>query len=148
GKLAKPHRRAVIAALCLFAFLAAGKMHLIRTDGMAFTACPLELAGATPDGDATIIQHQDAISSAAERHDLPPEVLAAIIRGHQPDLTPYRQFTDCAGSALGADVSLGPAQIRISTAAGSNEITPANFARYRSALLHPDSNIEIQAQVA
>jgi hypothetical protein len=32
---------------------------------------------------AVVMQHREAIASAAQHHDLPPEFLAAIIHGHQ-----------------------------------------------------------------
>lgn len=140
-----------IAGVCLLLFLASGKLHLIRTDGIRLAACPLQLAAGRTDADGVILRRRDAIVSASRRHGLPPEMVAAIIHGHQPGLTPFRRLTDCAGSALGADLSLGPAQIRISTAASgdglaTNPLSPADFARYRAALLNPDTNIEYQAR--
>lgn len=142
---------AAIVGTCLFLFLAAGRLHLIRADGLAVAACLLELAGERPEEDALIRQHRDAVLSASRRYDLPPEVLAAIIRGHQRGLTPFRRFTDCAGSALGADLSLGLAQIRVSTVVSSDKleadpVSPATFGRYRAALLDPDTNIEYEAR--
>jgi hypothetical protein len=142
---------AAVVGTCLFLFLAAGRLHLIRADALALAACPLELAGEALDEDAVIRKHRDAVLAAARRHDLPPEVLAAIIRGHQRGLTPIRRFTDCAGSALGADLSLGLAQIRVSTAVSRDKlkadpVSPANFERYRTALLDPDTNIEYEAR--
>lgn len=142
---------AAVVGTCLFLFLAAGRLHLIRADALALAACPLELAGETLDEDAVIRKHRDAVLAASRRHDLPPEVLAAIIRGHQRGLTPIRRFADCAGSALGADLSLGLAQIRVSTAVSRDKlkadpVSPANFARYRTALLDPDTNIEYEAR--
>ena len=142
---------ATIAGACLILFVAAGRLHLIRADALALAVCPLELAGGMPDEDTVIRQHTDAVLSAARRHDLPPEVLAAIIRGHQRGLTPIRRFTDCAGSALGADLSLGLAQIRVSTAVSGDRldahpVSPANFGRFRAALLNPETNIEYEAR--
>lgn len=82
---------------------------------------------------------------------MPPELLAAIVADHHEALTAVRRFTDCAGSALGADLSLGPAQVRISTAAridgASYESIPTQtFHRCRSSLLEPNENIRYQAK--
>jgi hypothetical protein len=142
---------AAFVGACLLVFLAAGRWHLIRADGLALAACLPGLAGVALDEDAIIRQHRDAILAASRRYDLPPEVLAAIIRGHQRGLTTFRRFTDCAGSALGADLSLGLAQIRVSTAVSRDKlkvdpVSAANFGRYRAALLDPDTNIEYEAR--
>lgn len=129
----------------------AGKANLIRADALAAITCTERLFASTPDYLATITRFRDVIAVEAQLVDLPPELLAIIIVGHQRYQTPKRRFTDCFGSALGADVSLGPAQIRMSTAlenAGENmeALTPAEFKAFRTELMSPASNIRHQAR--
>jgi hypothetical protein len=135
----------------LVVFLSAEKSNLLKSDSLTAVACTKELFLAKPDEIGVITQHRDAILAEAQKYDLPPELLASIIYGHQRDLTPFRKFTDCAGSALGGDLSLGLAQIRVSNAATNDKqefasMAPADFKNYRSTLLDPLQNLEYQAK--
>jgi hypothetical protein len=135
----------------VIAFLCAEQSSLLKTSSITAVACTRELLTDDSDAMAIIARHEDAIGAAARRHDLPPEFIAAIIYGHQRGLTPKRKFTDCAGSALGADLSLGLAQVRLSTAAANDalelsDVSPALFKRYRAMLLDPMQNIEYQSR--
>jgi hypothetical protein len=113
--------------------------------------CTKELFLSKPDEIKVVQLNKQAIMNEAKNFDLPPELLAAIIYNHQRDLTSFRKFTDCFGSALGGDYSLGPAQVRISTAIQSENrhidaITPKEFKVYRASLLDPSLNIRYQAK--
>jgi hypothetical protein len=97
-------------------------------------------------------RHRSAFIAEAGQANLPPELLAAIVADHHAALTAVRRFADCAGSALGGDLSLGPAQVRISTAVridgtSYDSISTHTFHRYRSSLLNPDESIRYQARV-
>lgn len=59
--------------------------------------------------------HSAIIRESAKNY-LPSLLVAAIALDHRRQLTPYRTFTDCFGSALCADLPLGPAHICMSTA--------------------------------
>jgi hypothetical protein len=66
-------------------------------------------------------------------------------------LTRRRAFTDCFGSALGADLSLGPAQIRMSTAARLNDqsfstLSARAHRALRAELLETNANISYEAR--
>jgi hypothetical protein len=137
------------ASLALF--LAAERLNLLRTDSIAAAACSRELFRSRPDEAEQVARHEAAISDAAAEHDLPPEMLAAVIVGHQTELTASRRFSDCAGSALGFDLSLGMAQVRISTAMRADGVnpdaaSPGEFKTYRSALLVPARNVHYEAK--
>jgi hypothetical protein len=138
--------KVILPVVCLGLFVAAEKAGLVRTDSMATVACAGELLRARPEPEAIISRYRQAIGAEAARRDLPPEILATIIHSHQQQLTSFRSFTDCAGSAMGSDLSLGLGQIRISTAAGNDavrdrELPIATFRKYRSMLLDPVQNI-------
>lgn len=142
--------RFLLPAACLLTWIGAEKAALIRTDSLAAAGCATHLFSKQPDGAEVVARNRAAIAAEAQRQDLPPEMLAAIVFGHQRGLTPFRTFTDCAGSALGADLSLGPAQVRISTAAKADgldpdAIPPRQFKAYRAALIDPARNIAYQA---
>jgi len=132
-------------------FSLAGKANLVKADTLTAIACTGRLFASTPDHLATISRYQEVIAMEALKNDLPPELLASIIYGHQRYQTKKRRFTDCFGSALGADLSLGLAQIRMSTAyenAGRNpeSISPAEFKAFRTELMAPETNIMHQAR--
>lgn len=136
----------LVPVVCLAAFIAAEKLAFLGTDSISAIACTKELIRARPEPAAVIQRFREPISTEARRHDLPPELLAAIIYSHQAGLTSFRAFTDCAGSAMGSDLSLGLGQIRISTAAGNDGILSAalsarRFRQYRTILLDPLQNI-------
>lgn len=141
----------LVPALCVLVFFAAGAAGFIKADGLGALACTAELFRDRPDPSTIIHRHRQTIAAEAGRNDLPPELLATIIYSHQAGLTTFRKFTDCSGSALGSDLSLGLAQIRVSTAADNDgfhvaELPTKEFRGYRTALLDPAQNIRIQAR--
>lgn len=151
------HRRGLIrwsaAALLGLVVLGcvAGRAGVIRADGLAAAACASELARPHDDLQSVLRRHREAFVSEAAHVNLPPEFLAAVVADHHAALTPFRRFTDCAGSALGRDVSLGAAQVRISTAvqidgASFGAISNRTFQDYRARLLTPGENIRFQAK--
>jgi hypothetical protein len=138
-------------AICLILFVLAEKFNLLKTDSLVAAACTKELFLAKPHESAILAQYKNVIATEAQQYDLPSELLAAIIYSHQTTLTPFRKFTDCAGSALGYDFSLGLAQIRISNAVTNDRLhfasmAPGTFKNYRSVLLDPAQNIKYQAK--
>lgn len=140
-----------VPALCLAGLLAAEALNLLRTDTVAAAGCARALFSEPPDGAEIVARLRGDIVEQSARYDLPPEAVAAVIHGHQESLTPFRAFTDCAGSAYGADLSLGPAQIRISTAMEGDRIDPRSapprvFKAYRARLLDPAENVALQAR--
>jgi hypothetical protein len=144
-------KRFIAFIVCGLGFLIiADRLVLLRSDGFASVGCLSALFHDREEPLKVVLRYRDIINAEAERADLPAELLAAIIANHQEALTPFRRFTDCSGSALGGDLSLGPAQVRISTAVrvdGGNYdlISPEEFRRYRSRLLDPSANIHYQA---
>jgi hypothetical protein len=141
-----------IPALLLVILVVAEKTDALRSDTLVAAACTLDLLAPSPDIPALLREYRDVIARQAAEYDLPPEMLAAVIYGHQVALTPFRTFTDCAGSAIGRDLSLGLAQVRISTAFSADRVDPevlanADFKQYRKSLLDPDANIGWQARV-
>jgi hypothetical protein len=150
-KLFSRHWLISAPAICLILFVLAEKLAYLKTDSLIAVVCTRELFSAKPDALAIISQYRNIIATEAQRYDLPAELLAAIIYSHQSALTPFRKFTDCAGSALGYDLSLGLAQIRISNAATNDRVpfaslSPGAFKNYRSILLDPVQNIKYQAK--
>jgi len=141
----------IVPACCIAVFLCADRARLIRVDSVSALKCTRELFLETEDPFASVARYRDAITLEAVEHDLPPELLSAIIINHQTALTPFSRYTDCVGSALGRNNSLGLAQIRLSTAVLSDgkhyaKLKPADFRLYRSLLLYPVSNIRYQAK--
>jgi hypothetical protein len=143
--------KVLVPVACLVALVAVEKLDLTRTDSIAAVACTRELLRARPAAAGIISQYRQTILAEAKGRALPPELLATIIYAHQQELTSFRSFTDCAGSAMGSDLSLGLAQIRISTAIGNDgleyrTVSAATFKKYRSMLLDPARNIRFQAR--
>ncbi|MES2605739.1 MAG: hypothetical protein V4603_12440 [Pseudomonadota bacterium] len=137
--------------ICAVAFVAAEKLNFLQTDSVAAALCTTNLFAGEPDALGAVLPYKDAIAAAARQYDLPPELLAVNIYSHQRDLTAFRKFTDCAGSAMNWDLSLGLAQIRVSNAANNDglewaTLAPAARKRYRAMLLEPHANIEYQAR--
>lgn len=135
----------------LVAFLVTDFMQLIRPSGLSAITCTSNLFREPTDAMRLVSQLRDAIVHQSEINDLPSALVAAVIVDHQRQLTSYRAFTDCFGSALGADLSLGPAQIRMSTAAqlDGNDLNgmPAPLFRVlRSELLDTESNVSYEAR--
>lgn len=136
-----------LALLCVIA----NRVGVLKADGLLAAACAAELLHRQADLDDVLSLHRGAFVTEGARANLPPELLAAIVADHHAARTAARRFADCAGSALGGDLSLGPAQIRISTAvrvdgASYNSIGSRTFHSYRSRLLDPAENIRYQAR--
>ena len=132
--------------------VSANRVGVLKADVLAAAACTAELLHQQVELEDVLHRHRSAFIVEAKQANLPPELLAAIVADHHAALTVVRRFTDCAGSALGADLSLGPAQVRISTAvridaASYDSISTHTFHRYRSSLLDPGENIRYQARV-
>jgi len=141
----KPSWKVIIPIISIILLLLATALHMTRIDVVAACMCTKELFLSKPDEINVVRLNKQAIVIDAKNFDLPPELLASIIYNHQRDLTSFRMFTDCFDSALGGDFSLGPAQVRISTAVQSDvrsldAIAPKEFKVYRAALLDPDLN--------
>jgi hypothetical protein len=142
---------ATILGLALL-WVIANRVGVLKADGLLAAACAAELLHGQDDLEDVLRRHRSAFMAEARQANLPPELLAAIVADHHAALTAARRFADCAGSALGGDLSLGPAQVRISTAvridgASYDSISTRTFHRYRSSLLDPDENIRYQARV-
>ena len=116
----KPGWKVIIPIISIILLLLATALHMTRIDVVAACLCTKELFLSKPDEINVVRLNKQAIVSEDKNFDLPPELLAAIIYNHQRDLTSFRMFTDCFGSALGGDFSPGPAQVRISTAVQSD----------------------------
>jgi hypothetical protein len=145
-------RRSVATILGLvLLWVIASRVGVLKADGLLAAACTAELLQRQDDLKDVLRRHRSAFITEAEQADLPPELLAAIVADHHAALTPVRRFADCAGSALGGNLSLGPAQVRISTAVGIDgasfdSISPHTFHRYRANLLDPKENIRYEAR--
>ena len=147
----KPNWKIIIPIISIVLLLLAYVLHMTRIDVIEACKCTKEIFLSKQNEINVVQQNKQAIMNEAKHFDLPPELLAAIIYNHQRELTSFRRFTDCFGSALGGDFSLGLAQVRISTAIqGENRhidtITPKEFKVYRASLLDPDLNIRYQAK--
>jgi hypothetical protein len=144
-------RMGIALGIALIAALSVDLARLLKPSGLSAVAC-------TPIPFRKVVgepQFIDATSSAlireSERSDLPSLLVAAIAVDHRRQLTRYRTFTDCFGSALGADLSLGPAQIRMSTAAQLNgqslsTMSAAAHRRLRAQLLESNANIAYETR--
>jgi hypothetical protein len=145
------HWKLIVPVCCVAVFLFADRARLIRVDSISAMTCTRELFSDTEDPFAIVARYRQAIALEAAEHDLPPELLSAIIINHQAFLPRRKRYTDCVGSALGRNVSLGLAQVRLSTAVLSDgrryaDLPAADFRLYRSRLLNPVSNIRYQAK--
>ena len=140
-----------MAALCLLALAAADLLQLTRASGLAATACLPGYFRAAPEVPGFIFSFRDEIANVAASYDLPAELVAAVIVNHQVRFSARDRLTDCVGSALGADVSLGLAQVRLSTAAHLDGtelefLSAVEFRRLRSQLLDRGHNIDYQVR--
>jgi hypothetical protein len=104
-----------------------------------------------PDVPGFVVRYREEIADAAARYDLPEELVAAVIVNHQDKISARDRFTDCAGSALGYNVSVGLAQLRLSTAARLDDkeiaaLSAPEFRSLRSRLLEPALNIAYEAR--
>jgi hypothetical protein len=141
----------VVPVLLLVTLLAADALQLMRPSGLAAVACTAKLFHARPHDHEIVARHHATIVDEAARFDLPPELLAAVIVDHQIALSRFRHFTDCSGSAVGANLSLGLAQMRLSTAAQLDgklltNLSAPEYRRLRSRVLNDESNIMYAAK--
>ncbi|MGW8370544.1 MAG: hypothetical protein ACWGPN_17925 [Gammaproteobacteria bacterium] len=141
----------LIPAVLLVVGIVVDLSQLFRPSGLAALACTVDLVAETPEPLAVVARYHDTIVAQAARHDLPAELVAAVIVNHQRYLSPFRRFTDCSGSAMGANLSLGLAQLRVSTAAQLDgmlfdQMSASEYRSLRSRLLEPELNIEYEAR--
>jgi hypothetical protein len=141
----------LLVALCLVAWLVIDLSRMVKPSAVSAAACTADLVAAWPDPAAIVDRYHDTITAEASRRDLPPELVAAVIINHQRYLSRFRRFTDCFGSALGANLSLGLAQLRLSTAAQLDgilfeRVTASEFRELRARLLDPKLNIAYEAK--
>lgn len=150
--LARRRRRiAIVLGIVLIAGMALDMAQLARPSILAAASCTPILFRRTMDESRFIQAARTAIVRESERNDLPRLLVAAVALDHWRELTPYRTFTDCFGSALGADLSLGPAQLRMSTAAeldgqSFSTMSAASHRALRARLLATDTNISYEAR--
>jgi hypothetical protein len=126
-------------------------LQLVRPSALSAVACTRLLFHEPTNATQLVLQLGDTIVRQSRSYDLPGTLVAAVIVDHQRQLTPYRAFTDCFGSALGADLSLGPAQLRMSTAAELDGrvftgMSARQFRELRAQLLDPESNVAYEVR--
>lgn len=150
-KRRRNRRIGITLGIALIVALAADAARLARPSGLSAVACtPILLRRAV--GERQFIDTaRNAIFREAESNDLPGLLIAAVAVDHRRQLTRYRTFTDCLGSALGADLSLGPAQLRMSTAAQLDGLSFSTMSAtahrdLRARLLATESNIAYEAR--
>jgi hypothetical protein len=144
-------RIGIVLAIVLIAALCLDMARLVKPSGIAAVSCTPILFRKASTESQFIEGAKGAIARESERNDLPGLLVAAIVVDHRRQLTPYRTFTDCFGSALGKDLSLGPAQMRMSTAA---QLDGQSFSRMsatahrnlRAMLLETDTNVSYEAR--
>jgi hypothetical protein len=151
SKRKRRRRMAIAAGMVLLAALSADLAKLVKPSPLSAASCTPALFRKTTDEPKFIQTARDAIIRESASNDLPSLLVAAIVLDHRRQLTPYRTFTDCFGSALGANLSLGPAQIRMSTAAqldGRSFTAMSATAQraLRALLLETDTNISYEAR--
>lgn len=135
----------------LLALLAADLMRWVKPSGLSALACTTTLFRNNPDTSQLLALHRDAIIKEAARHDLPGALVAAVIVDHQNQQSLSGNLSDCLGSAVGVNLSLGLAQMRLSTAAQNDgklptELSASEYRQLRSRLLNPESNIAYAAR--
>jgi hypothetical protein len=124
---------------------------LVKPSGLSAASCTPILFRKAMGEPQFIDTARRAIIRESESNDLPGILVAAIALDHRRQLTRYRTFTDCFGSALGADLSLGPAQIRMSTAAhldgqSFSTMSATDYRELRALLLETNANISYETR--
>jgi len=142
-------RIGIALGISLIAALSVDVSRLVRPSGLSALSCTPILFRKPMSEPQFIGAAQSAIVRESERNDLPSLLVAAITVDHRRQLTRYRTFTDCFGSALGADLSLGPAQVRMSTAArldgqSFSTMSATAYRRLRALLLETNANISYE----
>lgn len=148
-RLRKPVLLALACALIAVLLVDLGRW--TRTSATSALACTGVLFHGRTLTARLLATHHDVVIEAASRQNLPATLLAAIIADHQNQQTLSGDFSDCVGSALGVNLSLGVSQIRISTAAQVDErdyaqLPPDAFRELRRRLLAPATNIDYAAR--
>jgi hypothetical protein len=123
----------------------------VRPSILSAAACTTELFRQRPDAQSVLAQNRDTIIHQARIRDLPATLLAAILVDHQRPQTRSKDVTDCMGSALGANLSLGLMQMRMGTAAqldGNSlmELPARDFRTLRKDLRESETNITYAAR--
>lgn len=77
---------------------------------------PFELVRSQETVDIFIDKYKNEINESAKKYNLPPELIAATIKGENCNMHANQDFKDYFGTAIGLDTSLGVGQIKISTA--------------------------------
>jgi hypothetical protein len=141
----------LLPGVVLLSFLAADVMRLARPSGLSALACTGTLFRGKPDTAQLLAQHHEAIARQSALHDLPGALVAAVMVDHQNQQSSSGDLVDCLGSAMGVNLSLGLAQVRLGTAAeldGSSlaNLSVSEYRKLRSRLLNPESNIAYEAR--
>jgi hypothetical protein len=144
-------RIAIAVGMALIAALSIDMAGLVKPSGWSAVSCTSILFREAMGEPQFIETARSAIIRESESNDLPSLLVAAIAVDHWRQLTRYRTFTDCFGSALGADLSLGPAQIRMSTAAqidgqSFSTLSATTHRRLRALLLETNANISYETR--
>ncbi len=146
-------RRPALALLgvLLLALVVADLMQWVKPSGISALACTTTLFRGNPDTRHLLELHHDAIVRQSAIHDLPSSLVAAVIVDHQNQQSLSGNLSDCLGSAVGVNLSLGLAQVRLGTAAQNDgrllsDLSAAEYRQLRARLLHPDSNIAYEAR--
>jgi hypothetical protein len=150
-KHSRRRRIGIALGILLCAALALDLARLVKPSGLSAALCVPSLLGRATDETKFVETVRSTIIRESKTNDLPSLLVAAIAVDHRRQLTRYRAFTDCLGSALGADLSLGPAQIRMSTAAqldGQSFATMSASAhrKLRAKLLEANTNISYESR--
>ena len=149
------HRRkrriAIAVGMVLIAALTVDTVGLIKPSGWSAISCTPILFRKVMNEPQFIESARSAIIRESESNDLPSLLVAAIAIDHRRQSTRSTAFTDCFGSALGADLSLGPAQIRMSTAAqldgqSFSNLSATTHRRLRALLLETNANISYETR--
>lgn len=117
SKRRRRRRTGIVLGIALIAALTVDLAQLVKPSGLSAASCVPILFRKAMGEPQFIETARSAINRESASNDLPSLLVAAIAVDHRRQLTRYRAFTDCFGSAFGADLSLGPAQMRMSTAA-------------------------------
>jgi hypothetical protein len=135
----------------LLALVAADLMQWVKPSGLSALACTPALFRGNPDTVRLLDLHRDAITQQAALHELPSALVAAVIVDHQNQQSLSGNLSDCVGSAVNVNLSLGLAQMRLSTAAQNDgnllsDLSASEYRQLRSRLLKPESNIAYAAR--
>lgn len=150
-KRRRRRRIGIALGIVLIAALFVDAAALVKPSALSAATCTPILFRKVMGEPQFLETARNAIIRESERTDLPGLLVAAVAVDHRRELTRYRTFTDCFGSALGADLSLGPAQIRMSTAAerdgqSFSTMSAAAHRRLRAQLLEANTNISYETR--